>query len=146
MNEPSSDESLAASSIIMPRTVPQSTSVPSPIEQQFSTSSMGVLSAPPSEADSSVSLLDVPSSDSDDDDDDVEMISDTASNRRMGSIHGTQPKDPTIYSTMKELNMHTLKNWEDIIMNINTVEQVKDSGLMVYFTTSVKKKKFYQLL
>ena len=78
----------------------------------------------------------------DDDDDDVEMISDTASNRRMGSIHGTQPKDPTIYSTMKELNMHTLKNWEDIIMNINTVEQVKDSGLMVYFTTYFKKEKF----
>ncbi|TBU25294.1 hypothetical protein BD311DRAFT_700421 [Dichomitus squalens] len=69
MNEPSSDESLAASSVIMPRTAGQTVSARSSIEHQFSTSSMTVPSAPPSEIDSSVSLLDVSSSSSSDDED-----------------------------------------------------------------------------
>lgn len=70
MNDPSSDESLAASSIIMPQSVPQSASG-SIIERRFSTSSMTVPSAPPSEIGSAISLLDVPSSSSSDDDDAV---------------------------------------------------------------------------
>ena len=69
MHDPSSDESLAASSVIMPEIAPQATA-PSGIERQFSISSMTVLSALSSESDSSVSLLDVPSSNSSDDDDD----------------------------------------------------------------------------
>ena len=69
MHDPSSDESLAASSVIMPEIAPQATA-PSGIERQFSVSSMTVLSALSSESDSSVSLLDVPSSNSSDDDDD----------------------------------------------------------------------------
>ena len=69
MHDPSSDESLAASSVIMPEIAPQATA-PSGIERQFSVSSMTVLSALSSESDSSVSLLDVLSSNSSDDDDD----------------------------------------------------------------------------
>ncbi|PIL31453.1 hypothetical protein GSI_06154 [Ganoderma sinense ZZ0214-1] len=71
MNDPSSDESLAASSIIMPQSVPQSASGGSIIERRFSGSSMTVPSAPPSEIGSAISLLDVPSSSSSDDDDAV---------------------------------------------------------------------------
>ena len=69
MHDPSSDESLAASSVIMPEIAPQATA-PSGIERQFSISSMTVLSSLSSESDSSGSLLDVPSSNSSDDDDD----------------------------------------------------------------------------
>ncbi len=71
MNDPSSDESLAASSIIMPQSVPQSASGRSITEHQFSTSSMSFPSAPPSEIGSVISLLDVPYSSSSDDDDAV---------------------------------------------------------------------------
>ncbi|KAI1793192.1 hypothetical protein LXA43DRAFT_886348 [Ganoderma leucocontextum] len=71
MNEPTSDESLAASSVIMPQSVPQSASGRSMTEHRFSTSSMTAPSAPPSEIGSAISLLDVPSSSSSDDDDAV---------------------------------------------------------------------------
>lgn len=66
MNEPSSDESLAASSVIMPRSVSPPGSAHTTTAQRFSTSSMSFPSAPPSVG-SSVSLIDA-SSDSDDDD------------------------------------------------------------------------------
>ena len=78
MHDPSSDESLAASSVIMPEIAPQATA-PSGIERQFSISSMTVLSALSSESDSSVSLLDVPSSNSSDDDDDDAAYEDSRS-------------------------------------------------------------------
>ena len=68
MNEPSSDESLAASSVIMPNSVSLPGSAHTNTVHRFSTSSMSFPSAPPSEVDSSVSLLDVPSSNSSDDD------------------------------------------------------------------------------
>ena len=78
MHDPSSDESLAASSVIMPEIAPQATA-PSGLERQFSISSMTVLSALSSESASSVSLLDVPSSNSSDDDDDDAAYEDSRS-------------------------------------------------------------------
>ncbi|TFK95036.1 hypothetical protein K466DRAFT_508551 [Polyporus arcularius HHB13444] len=71
MNEPSSDESLASSSVIMPQSVPQSVSAHATTERRFSVSSITIPSAPPSEGGSSISLLDVPSSSSSDEDDEV---------------------------------------------------------------------------
>ena len=71
MNEPSSDESLAASSIIMPQSIPGSATAPTTIERRFSGSSASIPSAPLSEGGSSISLLDIPSSNSSDDDDDA---------------------------------------------------------------------------
>lgn len=69
VNDPTSDESLAASSIIMPQSVPHSASGRSITEHRFSISSMTVPSAPPSEIGSAISLLDIPSSSASDDDD-----------------------------------------------------------------------------
>ncbi len=71
MNEPSSDESLASSSVIMPQSVPQSVSARATTERRFSVSSITIPSAPPSEGGSSISLLDVPSSSSSDEDDEI---------------------------------------------------------------------------
>ena len=71
MNEPSSDESLAASSVIMPQSVPQSVSARATTVHRFSSSSLTIPSAPPSDGGSSISLLDVPSSSSSDDDDEI---------------------------------------------------------------------------
>ncbi|KAI0699389.1 hypothetical protein C8T65DRAFT_581265 [Cerioporus squamosus] len=71
MNEPSSEESLASSSVIMPQSVPQSVSARATTEHRFSTSSISIPSAPPSEGGSSISLLDVPSISSSDEDDEI---------------------------------------------------------------------------
>ena len=52
----------------MPQTAPQSASAPSVTERRFSSASVSIPSAPPSEGGSSISLLDIPSDSSDDDD------------------------------------------------------------------------------
>ncbi|KAI0756244.1 hypothetical protein C8Q80DRAFT_1127522 [Daedaleopsis nitida] len=64
----SSDESLAASSVIMPHANTNSASVRATTVHRFSSSSMTFPSPPSSVGGSSVSLLDAPSSDSDSDD------------------------------------------------------------------------------
>ena len=55
----------------MPHSVQQSASAQSATEHRFSSSSITIPSAPPSEGGSSISLLDVPSINSSDDDDAV---------------------------------------------------------------------------
>lgn len=68
------------------------------------------------------------------DDEDVDMMSVDASN------HADAAGDEsTLYTTMKELNLHTMKSWEDLVVEVNTVERSKEGPLMVYFTTCVDK-------
>ena len=62
-------------------------------------------------------------------DDDVEMMSVDA------SYADAVGEDSTLYTTMKELNLHTMKSWEDLVVEVNTVERSKEGPLMVYFTT-----------
>lgn len=70
----------------------------------------------------------------DNEDDDVEMMGVGAGNGVV--LNASDARDPTSYTTMRELNLHTMKSWEDIV-EIQTVEEAKEGGLMVYLTTCV---------